>query len=122
MYVAGRQAVAESEAATMSADNHDCVSSLFLLLLLLLLADATKHQKKRNAINLYFWHSHRRESHNWQGKKRRHQQSNKTHLDFSDLIMEIESIIFYTCYELRLTFCTTSEQCKAQCGAIKSLK
>lgn len=30
------------------------------------------------------------------------QRVRKTHLDFSDLIMEIESIIFYTCYEINI--------------------
>lgn len=30
--------------------------------------------------------------------------STKSHLDFSDLIMEIESIIFYTCYEINIVW------------------
>lgn len=61
----------------------------------------TKWQK--SAINFVLFHRGKEKNTTWrEWKSKNRQKYSKSHLDFSDLIMEIESIIFYTCYEINI--------------------
>lgn len=63
-----------------------------------------QQEKKCHKFCLFHREEHKREA----GDRDRKTKVRKSHLDSSDLIMEIESIIFYTCYEINIVaFCSS---------------